>query len=231
MKRFILTLFLFLFGLFVVGMSIWRSRPNLVSLAVESSPAAKEMVETEAVAGEVEDDYPLPYPGILPDHPLYFLKMIRDRVQLWLTRDSLARAELQLHYGDKRIAAALELAEQGKAGLAVSTASKAEGYLELAIKEAERAGEAGKDTSGFWEKVARASRKHNKVLVGVESRVPDEAKSAVEQVMDVNKRGLERAREAVGGTEGEKQNPVEDSSGNEGESAVDEEGSVQEDGE
>ena len=218
MKRYLLALLVFLFGVSIVGLSIWRSRPPLITLAAENEneTSIEEVVaETEPVEVLEEDDYSLPYPGILPDHPLYFLKMIRDRVKLWLTRDALARAELMLHYADKRVAASLSLAEKGKAGLAASTATKAEMYFEQALGEVERAADSGRDTSTFYEKALRSSKKHQKVLVGVLSQIPDEAKSVVEAALETSRLGQKRVVDVVGEPE-----PVMDEEGGE---AVEEE--------
>jgi hypothetical protein len=222
MKRYLLALLALLFGVSVVGLSIWRSRPPILTLAAENESSVEEIVvETEPAEVLEEDDYSLPYPGILPDHPLYFLKMIRERVRLWLTRDALVRAELMLHYADKRVAASLSLAEKGKAGLAASTATKAEMYLEQALGEAELAAGSGKDTSEFYERALLSSEKHQKVLVGVLSRVPDEAKSVVEAALETNRSGQQRIVEVVGEPE-----PVSDEEGEggvEGEEVLDEE--------
>jgi hypothetical protein len=231
MRRYFLALSIFVFGLIVVGVSIWRSRTPLVTLAVESTPSVQEVVGevSEEVMIEAEDDYPLPYSGILPDHPLYFLKMIRDRVMLWLTRDSLARAGVLLHYADKRIAAALALAEKGKAGLAVTTATKAEKYLERTLDEAGRAAEDGKDVVDFSEKASRASVKHKKVLVGILSLVPEEAKSAVEQALDTNGQVYEQFVQ-MAGLQAEPVSDVEVEEGEEVEGVVEieEEGAMEE---
>lgn len=195
MKRFFLFLFAFVFGLGVVSISLWRSRPQLNTLTIEGkeideSSLAEERVLVATISAE--DVYPLPYPGILPDHPLYFIKMIRDRVRLWLTRDALTRAELFLHYADKRLAASLALAEQGKIGLSVSTASKGELYFEQALAAAEQANEAGRDTVDFWDKARQASVKYRQVLVGVRSRTPPEAVASLEAVLDKQRQIDER---------------------------------------
>lgn len=199
MKRYLLTFLMFLFGVGIVGVSIWRSRPALITLAAENESGIEEVVsETSSVDVVEKDAYPLLYPGILPDHPLYFIKMLRDRVRLWMTREALSRAELMLHYADKRIAASLALAEKGKAGLAVTTAGKAEVYFERALGEAERAAGSGKDASEFYGKALLSSKKHQKVLVGVLSQVPDEAKSAVESALETSRLGQKLAAEVVG---------------------------------
>src|SRR3989337_1880549 len=69
-------------------------------------------------------DYYLPYPGLLPDHPLYWLKMVRDRVRLWLAFNQVKKAELLLLYADKRLGASKAVAEGNKVALATPRASK-----------------------------------------------------------------------------------------------------------
>jgi hypothetical protein len=38
-------------------------------------------------------DYDLPYPGLLPDHPLYFIKAGRDKITELITRDNIKKAK------------------------------------------------------------------------------------------------------------------------------------------
>ena len=199
MKRFLFSVLVFLFGVLVVLVSVWRSRPPVVTHAAETNSATQEATPVmQEVVVQEDRDYSLPYPGILPDHPLYFLKMFRDRIRLWLTRDSLSRAQLMLQYADKRVASSLALAEKGKAGLAGTTATKAEIYFEQALDEAQRASEGGSDTGSFYETYLRSSKKHEEVLLGVLSRAPDEAKTAVQQAMEQSKRAQQRSMEISG---------------------------------
>src|SRR5260221_7243175 len=55
--------------------------------------------------------YDLPYPGILPDNPLYTLKVIRDEVVSFFISDPLKKASFDILQADKRIGASLYLAE------------------------------------------------------------------------------------------------------------------------
>ena len=50
-------------------------------------------------------NYELPFPGLLPDHPLYLLKAGRDRALIFVTRDYDSKARLQLELSDKRVRA------------------------------------------------------------------------------------------------------------------------------
>lgn len=62
--------------------------------------------------------YTLPYSGLLPDHPLYPFKRIRDWIQITTTRDLAKRAERSLVITNRMVSEARGLAEKGKDGAA-----------------------------------------------------------------------------------------------------------------
>lgn len=140
-------------------------------------------------------DYYLAYPGILPDHFLYSLKMVRDKILLTLTFDPVKKAELMLLYADKRLGAGKALIEGGKTELGLSTLTKAGKYLEQAVAQAEEAKKAGKDVKVLYEKLAGATLKHEEVLSELETKVPDEAKSAIEATKKYAQAGYEKVSE------------------------------------
>jgi hypothetical protein len=146
-----------------------------------------------------ETEYSLPYPGMLPDHPLYFVKMARDRIQLWMSRDPLTKYKLLLNNADKRMAAALALAEKGKTGLAVTTAIKSEYYFQRAVGELENLALNGDDTGDLYQRILDANDKHAMVLVGIFSRLPEESKSSLNEAMKVNVVQRERIMTRLGG--------------------------------
>src|SRR5260370_38981843 len=63
-------------------------------------------------------DYQLPYPGILPDNPLYELNALRDRIYGFLISDPLKKSEFDLLQADKRLAVGISLFNKGKKELA-----------------------------------------------------------------------------------------------------------------
>src|SRR5690606_8329732 len=67
---------------------------------------ASESASVQDDLAETSSDYYLPYPGILPDHMLYPLKMIRDKMRLLLANNLSTKTSLQLLYANKRIGAA-----------------------------------------------------------------------------------------------------------------------------
>lgn len=66
----------------ILGVSMVRAREETVSV---NEPGVGMGVSEMIEEGEVM--YELPYPGLLPGHYLYPLKMMRDRVVEWLTFD------------------------------------------------------------------------------------------------------------------------------------------------
>ena len=120
-------------------------------------------------------DYYLPYPGILPDHPLYWLKMVRDRIGLVLTTAETAKAEKLLLYADKRLGAAWALIEGNKVPLGVSTLTKAEKYLEQTVQL--------RDSFIDKDKLDKAIKKHLEVLTILKDKSGSYANLVEEMMM------------------------------------------------
>mgnify|MGYP006910750959 CR=1 FL=1 len=131
----ILFAFLALFFSFsLVGISIFYVSQSQIQAQTEIGEEVEatkegEKVETKEIKLMEKSegiDYYLPYPGILPDNPLYWIKMIRDKVLLYLTREPRTRFDRLLVYADKRLGAAKILIEGRKIQLGVTTATKGE---------------------------------------------------------------------------------------------------------
>lgn len=83
--------------------------------------------------------YDFPYPGILPDHPLYIVKVARDHLVGFLINDPIKKAEFNLLQSDKKIFAAQLLFEKDEDSLAAETLSKSNNYMHHAISDAKKA--------------------------------------------------------------------------------------------
>jgi hypothetical protein len=92
------------------------------------------MEEDTQVASAVE--YILPYPGILPDHPLFTLKMLRDWIIERLITDPLRKSEFYILQSDKRMAMAIAFMEKSKPEGAVATTVDAQSFMAKAVAEA-----------------------------------------------------------------------------------------------
>jgi hypothetical protein len=116
--------------------------------------------------------YPLPYPGILSDHPLYGLKSMRDQIIIFTTRDNLKKAQLYLHMSDKRIAISLELARKGKETLAKEELLKAEElFLNIPplLRQATEQGTA--PSNDFLSELSQSNAKHKEVITEVMKQI------------------------------------------------------------
>ena len=185
-KNLALILVALVFAVGILAVSVWRT----------SSAQAPSLEATEAAQESV--DYFLAYPGILPDHLLYPIKMIRDRIWLFLTTDPLKKAELFLLFADKRLGAGKALIEKDKIDLGVKTITKAEKYLERAVQQERKAREKGKETTVFLERLSRATLKHEEILLGVKEKVTDLAQKVIEQTLDYPRHGQEEVRKRLG---------------------------------
>lgn len=131
-------------------------------LVFSSSVLAQTATGTESA----RVDYDLPYPGILPDSPLYFLKTFRDRFYSFLISDPVKKAEFDLLTADKRLGAATVLFDKGKRELAETTISKGENYFEDAIKNLKLSKMQGRPIDiGLMTDMELSSKKHKEVLL------------------------------------------------------------------
>jgi hypothetical protein len=190
LKNLFLILASLVFAVGILGVSVVRTTAQ-TSTKFKIAPLANVSPSPAVTPTPAKVDYYLAYPGILPDHFLYSIKMVRDRVLLFFTNEPLKKAELLLLFADKRLGAGQALIEGGKAELGVSTLTKAEKYLERAIEQAKVAKNAGKDTTAFYEKLRGATLKHQEVLEGVEQKVPEQAKPVIEELKKYSRAGYE----------------------------------------
>lgn len=117
-------------------------------------------------------DYSLPYPGILPDNPLYFMKALRDKVVSFFISNPLKKAEFNLLMADVRLNAAQYLFAKGesKYSLAETTISKGENYFYNSLIMVNEAKQQGMRVDDFASKLIIASQKHQQVIKELESK-------------------------------------------------------------
>lgn len=166
-RLFLITAFIFLIPLFTYIM-------------ISQSEAAIETPQEKVI-------YNLPYPGILPDHPLYPIKALRDKMRDFLTRDNLKKAELYLLYSDKRAAMSLALAKKGKSQKAIDTFSKGEKYflkIPALLKAAKQQG--GQAPSSFVETLNLSNAKHKEMIAELIKILPQGLNESLSQLSELN---------------------------------------------
>jgi hypothetical protein len=161
---------------------------------------AGDSKDQQNVLGEsdVHIEYNFAYHGrVLPDHPLWPVKALRDKVWLIITTNDSRKAELLLLFADKRASSALVLFERGKYELGYETLTKAEKYLEAASNNEEENRKKGINTSEFLVRLEMASLKHYQNTEKMLEMAPEDAKPGIVQVQHYSKSVYEKARDAL----------------------------------
>lgn len=104
-------------------------------------------------------EYTLPYPGILPDSPLYIFKVVRDKLVGTFILDSKQKAFYSLFLSDKRLAAGQALVKKGKGDIGAVTIIKAQDYYRQAVNETLKS-----KNNDLLSKLAVAGAKHEDVI-------------------------------------------------------------------
>lgn len=153
--------------------------------------AAEEKISQKNQEVKIEAkkiDYQLPYPGILPDHPLYFLKAIRDRILDFLTRDYSKKAQLYLLFSDKRMGMGISLGQKGKWRLMTITVSKAEKYARKMVLALKTAKEQGISPDGdFILKAKLSNEKHREIIENLLKETPQGERQGLREALELNK--------------------------------------------
>lgn len=172
MKRYSLIL-LVLIGFFVFlpvlkGTTFAQSITPVENTKTEAMMPDKNGATMSATPQRV--NYELAYPGMLPDNPLYFIKMLRDRLVKLLINDSYKKTEFDILNSEKRIYAAKLLVDKKKVSLALETVSKGNNYFSEAIGEVENV---KKPISVFplLDRMKIVSEKNKEVIRNIEEKV------------------------------------------------------------
>lgn len=148
------------------------SAPRPTSAKPTLSPVPKVTLSAQPAGDQAEEtvlekkpEYLLPYPGILPDHPLYFLKQIRDGILDRLIVDPLRKAEFHVLQADKRLNMGKSLVEQGKGMLAEQVISKGEKYMDRAVSGLSAFKSTGRPVpASIIDRLTRSMEKHVEIL-------------------------------------------------------------------
>jgi hypothetical protein len=162
-----------------------------IFIAISGQKVFAQDISTSPAALNVQ--YDLPYTGILPDNPLYFLKAIRDNALSLVIMDPLRKADYDLLMADKRLGAANTLLDRGKVDLAITTLSKSGNYFYLAIQQAAVAKKQGENTDEILSKLLTASLKHQQVIFKMEERTT----GAARLVLQVSQKRAEDFQKSV----------------------------------
>ena len=144
---------------------------------------------------EQKVDYTLPYPGILVDHPLYFLKKLRDQVLERLISDPVRKIEFYVLQSDKALNAGIFLGARNKQALASEMFAKSGASMENAVKAATALKAQGREIPGYVvERLNKSLAKHQEMLSDLGQKATETQKANLMSVLEVmNKLQLEVA--------------------------------------
>jgi hypothetical protein len=142
-----------------------------------------------------QSDYMLPYPGLLPNNPLYFLKALRDDIQGFFISDPVQKAVFDIQESDKHVAASLILSKNPKnVTLAVTTLSKGENYFEDAVGKVALAKKQGINVKESTMHLIQSNEKHQEVIQQIEQTVGKDKQALFE---NERKRAQELGKKAT----------------------------------
>jgi len=145
---------------------------------------------------KVKIEYALPYPGVLPDHPLYMLKRLRDYILEQIIVEPVRKGEFYVLQGDKRLEMSVLLLASGKRVLAETTTSKAEKYMEKAVDTFLAYQKTGASVPTYVADHIRLSLlKHEEVIGGMLSSANEEQKNGLTESLGRVQQLQERAKE------------------------------------
>lgn len=161
----------------------------VVCLLISSvSVSFAQTEDTSLSATPTPIDYQLPFPGLLPDHPLYFLRQFRDDLYGVLISGSLRHAEHSLLQADKRVEASAMLVKKRKVDLAEKTLSRAIVYYEDAITRVIEAKKQGMITDEFLRRLFVANLKHKEVINALEKNYPKRFNDELKKTEEIGKK-------------------------------------------
>lgn len=138
--------------------------------------------------------YALPYAGILPDHPLYFLKQIRDRILILLTRDPLKNSQLHLVLADKSLVMGELLWEKGNYNLSLSTFNRGEKYLLMSVLMLFDLKKSMTIPPGVADKFDLAAKKHEEVIVDLMTNITESSqRQKLNDTLSITHQAMQKA--------------------------------------
>lgn len=129
-----------------------------------------------------QNNYQLPYAGLLPDSPLYFLKALRDKVEEFLISDPQKKSEFDLLSADKRLSVGIALFDKKEYSLSESTISKGGNYMEDGIFQMQKAKSEGRQIDpSLLVSYDLSTKKHKEVINGLVGRSKGEVQKKFEK--------------------------------------------------
>jgi len=192
MRR-LLLFFIFVLGAFILLLN--ESSAQEISPENSSISQSPDLSEEKEATPPAFIEYNLAYPGILPDHPLYKLKVLRDKISVAFISNPRKKIDFYLLQADKGILAAAMLVDKNNILLAKETALKAEHNYTLLTYKLYLLGERGGLNETLFNRLRTASLKHQEVLASLIKRVKKDDRKEFQTVQEFSKRNWKSVEE------------------------------------
>lgn len=167
----------------VIAVSIFVSLFAVQPIFAAITPTPSSMMQESSAPVRVE--YALPYPGILPDHPLYFLKRFRDQLMERLIADPVRKIEFYMLQADKNINMAVFLSAKKNETLPDEVLAAGKMYFDQAIRGAGDLKTQGKEIPPYViERFTNAGIKYQEILTDLNFLNHLEAFKALQSEVD-----------------------------------------------
>lgn len=159
---------------------------GIVAFGHEETLAA---VSPDTLVGTSADTHPL----LLPGHPLYFFKQLRERFEGWFALGDVKKTLFFLKQAERRLNESRALLDRGKEELASKNLDKYGDALQKAVsKSSEIKDKNGKNVQDVAERVSEATLKHQDVLLSLYEKAAQSARPALERALAASNRGYEQ---------------------------------------
>jgi hypothetical protein len=167
----------------IFGILLLLGLTGPVFSATAPEPVTGMPVEADSTPVPTEE-YVLPYPGILQDNPLYFLKTVRDRIMEWMIADPLRKIDFYVLQSDKNLNAGLLLNLANKKVLVPGVLTQSYMDIEKAVSLAATVKNSGGEIpSGQLDHILRSLKKHQEVFTNLNAEsLVTKAKSLEETI-------------------------------------------------
>lgn len=188
-----------IFFLFILLLVFGVARPAFAkTIAPTTTSSGSQAATGEGIMEDEESkvvvEYVLPYPGILPDNPLFAIKMLRDWIFERLISDPLRKTEFYILQADKRLSMALAFMDKSKPEGALAAVSNAQEFMDKALKLASSQHAAGQLIPGhILDRFERSIAKHIEVINGLALQGEEQTRASFRASLDAFKTFAQQA--------------------------------------
>lgn len=171
-------LFCFIFVL-TFSNTVYAASSDLQTIKQESSVTNNteqlnnnEEISENKISEEKSTNYSFPFPGILTNHPLFFLKTIRDRILELIVTDPIKKIELSLLQSDKYFAMGLTYVDRKDYKNALEVFNQAVSYKDKTIINLTNAQKANVSVfPSIINSIISSTNKQNEMLTQIQKNI------------------------------------------------------------